>query len=86
MTLTEEEKKELYVLSDIDCCFTMGDSCLSHTITALKNYMKYMKDTEDESISEVQKILNKIRSMKEENMKKWIEVEARVGELREKDL
>lgn len=86
MTLTEGERKELDAVSDVDCSFMMGDASLSHAITALKNFTKYMKDTEDESISDVQKILNKIRGIKEENKMKWAKVRARVEELWEKDI
>lgn len=86
MTLTEEERKELDVISDVDCSFMMGDASLSHAISALKSFIDYMEDTEDESISDVQKILNRIRDIKEENKKKWTKVRARVEELWEKDI
>lgn len=84
MTLTEEENKELKRLSGIDTDYMCAGAQLSHAVSYLQRGLEHLKDADDDTAYEIQKIMKRIENIKEENRKKRDSINTRMEELWER--
>ena len=84
ITLTEKENKELKILSGIDTDYMCAGAQLSHAVSYLQRSLEHLKNADDDTAYEIQKIVKRIEDIKEENKKKRDYIKTRMEELWER--
>ena len=84
MTLTDEETKELTVLSEMSTDYMCADAMMSHAVHNLKSSADHLKEIDNDTAYEIHKIINRIEDIKEENKVRRNNIKTRIEQLWER--